>query len=149
MLPIRGHRLTSFDPIQGSGTPYFAFPWRSDRLPTGIGRSRPLGLFGLICFLLCAALSSATDVVTYHNDIARTGQNPQETILTTGNVNSSSFGKLFTFPVDGIIDAQPLYLSAVSIPGKGVRNVVYTVTENDSVYKLLQLLSGKVCKHSI
>ena len=73
-------------------------------------------------------------MVTYHNDIARTGQNLQETILTTSNVTSSGFGKLFSFPVDGIIDAQPLYLSAVSIPGKGTHNVVYTVTENDSVY---------------
>jgi outer membrane protein assembly factor BamB len=73
-------------------------------------------------------------VVTYHNDIARTGHNLEETILTTGNVNSSSFGKLFTSPVDGIIDAEPLYLSAVSIPGKGTHNVIYAVTENDSVY---------------
>jgi outer membrane protein assembly factor BamB len=89
----------------------------------------------LICFTLFAVLaSSATDVVTYHNNIARTGQNPQEIILTTGNVKASSFGKLFTFPVDGIIDAQPLYLSAVSIPGKGTHNVTYAVTENDSVY---------------
>jgi hypothetical protein len=92
-------------------------------------------LFWWIGFILCVALvSSATDVNTYHNDIGRTGQNLQETILTPGNVNSSSFGKLFTFPVDGIIDAEPLYLSSVSIPGKGTHNVVYTVTENDSVY---------------
>jgi outer membrane protein assembly factor BamB len=100
-----------------------------------IGRSTSISLFGLICFSLCVALtSSATDVVTYHNDIARTGQNLQETTLTTGNVKSSLFGKLFTLPVDGIIDAEPLYLSAVSIPGEGTHNVVYTVTENDSVY---------------
>src|ERR1700722_7003924 len=92
-------------------------------------------LLWLICFSLCTALaSSTTDVVTYHYDIARTGHNLQETILTTSNVNSSSFGKLFTFPIDGIIDAQPLYLSAVAIPGAGTHNVVYTVTENDSVY---------------
>lgn len=92
-------------------------------------------LFCLLCFILCAALlGSATDVATYHNDIARTGHNLEETILTTGNVNSSSFGKLFTSPVDGIIDAEPLYLSAVSIPGKGTHNVIYAVTENDSVY---------------
>jgi hypothetical protein len=50
---------------------------------------------------------------------SRAGQNLQEAILTTGNVQSSLFGKLFTLPVDGIIDAEPLYLSAVSIPGKG------------------------------
>jgi outer membrane protein assembly factor BamB len=89
----------------------------------------------LISFSLCTALaSSATDVVTFHNDIARTGQNLHETILTTKNVESSTFGKLFAFPVDGTIDAEPLYLSDVSIPGKGTHNVVYAVTENDSVY---------------
>jgi outer membrane protein assembly factor BamB len=49
-------------------------------------------------------------------------------------VNSSTFGKLFTMPVDGIIDAEPLYLSAVSIPGQGIHNVLYVVTEDDSVY---------------
>jgi hypothetical protein len=77
---------------------------------------------------------SATDVVTYHNDIARTGQNLQETILTLSNVNSSGFGKLLTLPVDSVIDAEPLYLSALSIPGQGTHNVVYAVTENDSAY---------------
>jgi hypothetical protein len=89
----------------------------------------------LALFVICAAgLSLATDVVTYHNDIFRTGQNLQETILTLSNVNSSSFGKLFTMPVDNVIDAEPLYLSGVTIPGKGTHNVIYTVTENDSVY---------------
>ncbi len=78
--------------------------------------------------------ASATDVVTYHNDIARTGQNLQETILTLSNVNSASFGKLLTLPVDGNIDAEPLYLYELSIPGQGTHNVVYTVTENDSAY---------------
>ncbi len=98
-------------------------------------RLRFLRLSWLVCFWLCTTLVSlATDVVTYHNDMARTGQNLQETVLTTRNVNPSSFGKLFTLPVDGVIDAQPLYLSAVSIPGRGTYNVVYVVTENDSVY---------------
>ena len=58
----------------------------------------------------------------------------QETILTAKNVNSAGFGKLFTSSVDGIIDAQPLYLSQVPIAGQGTHNVVYAVTENDSVY---------------
>jgi len=94
-----------------------------------------LRLCWFVCFSLCTALMSlAADVVTYHNDIARTGQNLNETVLTTGNVAPSSFGKLFTLPVDGMIDAQPLYLSGVSIPGRGIYNVVYVVTENDSVY---------------
>jgi len=87
----------------------------------------------LISILAVTASAFATDVVTYHNDIARTGQNLQETILTTSNVKSSKFGKLFTMPVDGVIDAEPLYLAGVSIAG-GTHNVVYVVTENDSVY---------------
>jgi outer membrane protein assembly factor BamB len=92
-------------------------------------------LLWFIAFCLCVTLASAaTDVLTYHNDIARTGQNRHETILTTSNVEASSFGKLFSLPVDGVIDAQPLYLSAVPIPGRGKHNVLYAVTENDSVY---------------
>ena len=86
---------------------------------------------------LVATLPSAaraTDVVTYHNDIARTGQNLNETILNLSNVKSSTFGLLFTMPVDGIIDAEPLYLFSVSIPNQGTHNVIYAVTENDSVY---------------
>jgi len=88
-----------------------------------------------ILLALCGFVgASATDVVTYHNDIARTGQNLQETILTLSNVNVSQFGKLLTLPVDSVIDAEPLYLSTVSIPGQGTHNVVYAVTENDSAY---------------
>lgn len=89
----------------------------------------------LAVFVACAsAISFATDVVTYHNDVFRTGQNLQETILTPSNVSSTTFGKLATLPVDGVIDAEPLYLSDVVIPGKGTHNVVYVVTESDSVY---------------
>jgi len=125
---------SSLDSNPGSGARCNS-PRAVDYFATRRGRSVSFGLFCLICFSLCAAqVSSATDVTTYHNDIARTGQNLRENILTTSNVNSSGFGKLFTFPVDGIIDAQPLYLSAVSIPGRGTHDVVYTVTENDSVY---------------
>jgi hypothetical protein len=103
--------------------------------------SRKPGLSGKSTILAClltvvlalTASAFATDVVTYHNDMARSGQNLQETILTTNNVNSSGFGKLFTMPVDSVIDAEPLYLSGVSIAGT-THNVLYTVTENDSVY---------------
>jgi len=89
----------------------------------------------IFCVLASAALTTAfaTDVTTFHNDIARTGQNTLEIILTPGNVNSSGFGKLFTMPVDGTIDAEPLYLAAVTISGQS-HNVIYAVTENDSVY---------------
>ena len=80
------------------------------------------------------AASTSIDVVTYHNDIARTGQNLNETILTTSNVTSATFGKLGLYPVDGLVDAQPLYLSAVAVPGKGTHNLLVAATEHDSVY---------------
>jgi hypothetical protein len=73
-------------------------------------------------------------MLTWHNDLARTGQNLQETLLTPANVNSKTFGKLFSFPVDGQIFGQPLYVNNVAIPGKGTYNVIYVATENDSVY---------------
>jgi hypothetical protein len=78
--------------------------------------------------------AAGTDVVTYHNDIARTGQNLSETFLTSSSVNAASFGKIGIFSADGKVDAQPLYLSAVTIPGQGTRNVLYVATEHDSVY---------------
>ncbi len=87
---------------------------------------------------LCAAyapLSAQVNVTTYHNDIARTGQNTQEAVLTPSNVNSTQFGKLFSVAVDGAIFAQPLYLSSVSIAG-AEHNVLYVATEHDSVYAI-------------
>jgi outer membrane protein assembly factor BamB len=75
-----------------------------------------------------------TNVTTYHNDNARSGQNVTEKILTLGNVNSSTFGKIFVISVDGKVDAQPLYLTQVSIPNQGTHNVLYVATEHSSVY---------------
>jgi hypothetical protein len=73
------------------------------------------------------------DVVTYHYDNARSGANLQETTLTPANVTSAKFGKVGFYSVDGLVDGQPLYLSQLSIAG-GTHNVLYVVTENDSVY---------------
>ncbi len=78
--------------------------------------------------------STSSDVLTYHNDNLRTGQNLNETILTPANVSVNSFGKLFVIPVDGKVDAQSLYVSSVSIPNKGSYNLLLVATEHDSVY---------------
>lgn len=81
-----------------------------------------------------AAFAQPTNVFTWHNDIARTGQNLRETILTTGNVKPSNFGLRYQFPVDGKVDAQPLYVSTIEMPPNGSHNVVFVATEHDSVY---------------
>ena len=73
-------------------------------------------------------------VATYHNDNARSGQNVIETVLTPDNVNAAHFGKLYSFPVDGYVYAQPLYVPQVAIPGNGIHNVVIVATQHDSVY---------------
>ncbi len=77
--------------------------------------------------------AATTDFVTYKNDISRTGQNVTETVLTPANVNSSSFGLLRFLSTDGKVDAQPLYLSPLTVQG-GTHNVVFVATENDTVY---------------
>jgi len=90
--------------------------------------------FGLATRIVTSAVGA--DVVTYHNDNARTGQNLSETVLTPASVNMSLFGKLGLIPLDGKVDAQPLFLSALSIPGVGTRDVLYAATEHGSVYAL-------------
>ncbi len=97
------------------------------------------GVLQLSRFLLPALIACRADaqvnVLTAHNDIARTGQNLNETILTAANVNPNQFGKLFTQNVTGGIYAQPLYVSHVAIPGKGTHNVIYVTTRGyDVVY---------------
>ncbi|HEV3113731.1 MAG TPA: hypothetical protein VGY99_24860 [Candidatus Binataceae bacterium] len=73
-------------------------------------------------------------MLTWHNDNARTRQYLAEKILNPGNVNFAKFGKRFVLGVDGKVDAQPLYKSAVSIPNRGTHNVLYVATEHDSVF---------------
>jgi len=77
--------------------------------------------------------TSFAGTFTHHNDNARTGQNLNETVLTLTNVTVGTFGKVFSYPLDGVAHASPLYVSGVNIAGQP-RNVVYVATEHDSVY---------------
>lgn len=85
---------------------------------------------------LPGAVTVDQNVLTYHNDTARTGQNLAETALTPANVNAATFGKLFQVTLDGKVDAQPLYIAGLPIQNVGRRNVLIVATENDSLYAL-------------
>ena len=95
--------------------------------------ARRIGTVGA-AMLICGLSTMAQSVVTQHYDTSRSGANTNETILTPSNVNTTTFGKLFSQSVDGQIYAQPLYMSGLAVSGKGTHNVVFVATENDSVY---------------
>src|SRR6266403_47691 len=101
----------------------------------------------LIPFLACALAIAAAGqrrapatkrtlpvIATAQYDNARTGANLLETILTPQNVNVAQFGRIAFLSVDGDVYAQPLYIPQLEIPGKGLRNVLFVATEEDSVY---------------
>jgi len=77
---------------------------------------------------------ATTSVLTQHNDNGRTGAFLQETQLTTTNVNSQQFGKLFEYHVDGHVYAQPLYVSNIDMPDGNTYNVVYVATMHNTMY---------------
>lgn len=92
-----------------------------------------LALLFLFHSLVSSPVLAQISVITHHNDVSRTGQNLNETVLNTSNVNVNQFGKLFACPVDGYVYAQPLYRAQVTIAST-LHNVVYVATENDSVF---------------
>ena len=90
--------------------------------------------------------SAVSSYTTWKNDLSRTGQQPNETVLTPANVNSTHFGVLFSDSVDGYVFAQPLYVSNLSIAG-GTHNTVFVATEHDSVYAFDADQSGSALWH--
>ena len=101
---------------------------------------------------LTIAPPTGADVTTYHYDNTRQGWNSKEVLLTTANVNSTTFGLLGNYPVDGKVDAQPLYLGGLTF-GTGTAahtdNVVFVATENDSVYALNAATGAQEWKTSV
>ena len=86
----------------------------------------PAVFFSLIC-------SAQVNVLTANGDNDRSNSNLQETQLSPATVNSSGFGKLGTWPVDGQVYSQPLFVSGLSIAG-ATHNVVFVSTMHNSVY---------------
>ena len=80
-----------------------------------------------------AAVTDLVGVYTYHNNLARNGANTQEYALTTSNVNTATFGKLASCPVDGAIYGQPLWVANLTVNGTK-HNVIFVTTQHDSVY---------------
>jgi hypothetical protein len=94
---------------------------------------RSLTICGAL-YATAAILFSQPNVLTWHNDNARTGQNLAEIILAPRNVRSATFGRLGVLTVDGKVDAQPLYVQSVAVPGQGTHNILYVATEHGSLY---------------
>lgn len=96
-------------------------------------------IYVIVLLASIALLSSSwaqVPVPTSRGDNARSGANTNETLLAPSNVNKNGFGHLFSTPVDYVVMAQPLYVPNVNIPGQGIHNVVYVVTQADSVYAI-------------
>src|SRR5258708_32153763 len=88
----------------------------------------------LALLLAAVGITPATDVLTHHNNLARTGAILDEKVLSPATLKNQAFGKLFSVVVDGQIYAQPLVVTGVAIPGKGTRHVGYVATIRNAVY---------------
>jgi hypothetical protein len=95
---------------------------------------KPLAICDAVVTCMLVAISALAQVTTSQYDNSRTGATLSEKTLTLQNVNAKQFGKLGAFKVDGAVYAQPLFLPAVEIPGKGTHDVLFVATEHDSVY---------------
>src|ERR1700730_1801973 len=89
----------------------------------------------VVCLLGLGPNAHAVQAILQRGyDAGVTGANLTESRLNISNVATGKFGLLFRLSVDDVIFAQPLYVPNVSIPGRGMRNVLYVATMNDTVY---------------
>jgi len=95
--------------------------------------TRSLSILSVLVILACAIPAHTQDVLTYHNNNTRQGLDSQETTLTLNNVNTGTFGRLFTITINAPVDAQPLYVSGVTIAG-ALHNLLVVASENGLVY---------------
>ena len=94
-----------------------------------------LYLAGLIALAaLPGQMTAQVSVLTANGDNNRTNANLSESHLTPQNVRAGSFGKLGSFPADGQVYAQPLYVSNLLFPNGGARNVLFIATMHNTVY---------------
>src|SRR6202163_4568608 len=127
-------KIRSGEPSRSSGDSMFSSALRSALHATPV-RNLCLTLLVVGSAFLSSSFAQQP-VLTSRADISRSGANTNETLLTPTNVSKNSFGRLFSFPVDYFVMAQPLYVPNVSIPNQGTHNVIYVVTEMDSVYAI-------------
>ena len=75
------------------------------------------------------------NVLTQHNDNARTGAYLAETVLTPAAVRSRKMVRLFKVQLSGSLETQTLYVRNVQFPS-GMANAVYEGTDSNSFYAL-------------
>ena len=80
--------------------------------------------------------TGGVNVLTWHNDNYRTGQNLSESTLTYNAVSKNAFGQLCSAALDGQVYAQPLVVTNVTIGGTRYNSVAYVVTQNDTLYAI-------------
>src|SRR6202163_1862240 len=127
-------KLRSGEPSRSSGDSMFSSALRSALHATPVRNFRRTVL--VVCVAFLSSSFAQQPFLTSRGDISRSGVNTNETLLTPTNVSKNSFGRLFSVPVDYVVMAQPLYVPNVNIPGQGTHNVIYIVTQADSVYAI-------------
>ncbi|HZQ24413.1 MAG TPA: Ig-like domain-containing protein [Terriglobales bacterium] len=119
--------------IAGPNIPKFS-PVSEETLHACGARTYGVWQFLGVLLLGISVAHGQTSILTQRSDSGRDGANTNETLLTTTNVNSTQFGNLGAYNVDGYIVAQPLYVPNVAIANQGTHDVVFVATEHDSLY---------------